>query len=119
MHVVKDNVIKDKSQIFIGRQPIFNSMLKVVGYELLFCSGDVEFFDGRNGGEATSQVINNALMEIGLDEIVGDVPAYINVTRGLIINGVAELLPADRVVLEILEAVNVDEDLNKRRQETY
>jgi len=100
-----------KPQIFIGRQPIFDSKLNVIGYELLFRSGDVEAFDGSDGGKATSQVINNALLEIGMDEIVGDVPAYINFTKDLLVNGVAELLPADRVVLEILETVEVDQEL--------
>jgi c-di-GMP-related signal transduction protein len=111
MPTVQNNDAVDKSQIFIGRQPIFDLKLNVVGYELLFRPGNVEGFDGTDGDTATSQVINNALMEIGLDEIVGDVPAYINFTKDLIINGVAELLPPDRVVLEILETVNVDQEL--------
>jgi len=46
-----------------------------------------------------------------MDEIVGDVPAYINFPRGLIINGIAQLLPADKVVLEILETVKLDHEL--------
>ncbi len=98
-------------QVFIGRQPIFNSNLKVVGYELLFRSGNVSAFDGADGSTATSKLINNALMEIGLDEVVGEVPAYINFTKDLIVNGVAKLLPEDRVVLEVLETVSVDQDL--------
>jgi c-di-GMP-related signal transduction protein len=109
--VIQENVTEDEPKIFIGCQPIFNSKLEVAGYELLFRSGAVNAFDGCDDGIATSQVINNALLEIGLDEIVGDVPAYINFTKELIINGVAQLLPADRVVLEILETVKVDQEL--------
>jgi c-di-GMP-related signal transduction protein len=111
MQALQKNVEVKNPQIFIGRQPIFNSTLKVVGYELLFRPGDVDAFDGSDGNTATSQVINNALMEIGLDEIVGDVPAYINFTKDLLVNGVARLLPEDRVVLEILETVSVDQEL--------
>lgn len=111
MQVALNKIETEKNQIFIGRQPIFNSELEVVGYELLFRSGDVTSFDGVDGDQATSQVINNALMEIGLDEIVGDVPAYINFTQELICNGVAKLLPEDRVVLEVLETVRVDQDV--------
>ena len=111
MQVLQKNIEVERPQIFIGRQPIFNSKLKVVGYELLFRSGTVDAFDGRDSNAATSQVINNALMEIGLDEIVGDVPAYINFTKDLLVNGVAELLPEDRVVLEVLETVSVDQEL--------
>jgi len=111
MQAVQKNIDMEKPQVFIGRQPIFNASLKVVGYELLFRSGNVDAFDGSDGNTATSKLINNALMEIGLDEVVGDVPAYINFTKDLIVNGVAELLPEDRVVLEILETVNVDQEL--------
>jgi c-di-GMP-related signal transduction protein len=111
MDVEQEKVTENKPQIFIGRQPIFDSKLKIAGYELLFRSGEGNAYDGCDGDKATSHVINNALMEIGLDEVVADVPAYINFTRELIINGVAQLLPADRVVLEILETVKVDQEL--------
>lgn len=111
MQTALKNTVSEKARIFIGRQPIFDAQLEVVGYELLFRPGDVDAFDGSDGDKATSNVINNALMEIGLDEIVGDVPAYINFTRELINNGVAKLLPGDRVVLEILETVSIDQDL--------
>lgn len=111
MHALNEMPVDDKPQIFVGRQPIFDSKLKVVGYELLFRSSNVDHFDGSDGDQATSHVINNALMEIGLDGIIGDKPAYINFTKDLLINGVAELLPTDRVVLEILETVEVDAEL--------
>jgi len=111
MQALQKIVEVENPQLFIGRQPIFNSKLKVVGYELLFRSGNVDAFDGSDDNTATSEVINIALMEIGLDEVVGDVPAYINFTKDLLINGVAKLLPEDRVVLEVLETVSVDQDL--------
>ncbi len=111
MSEAQETYIENKPQIFVGRQPIFDSKLKVAGYELLFRSADVDAYDGLDGDKATSQVINNALMEIGLDDIIGNNPAFINFTKDLLINGVAELLPPDRVVIEILEDVEVDEAL--------
>lgn len=115
MHTIQEKIIENdicnKSQIFIGRQPVLNPKLKVVGYELLFRSANVGAFDGDNGDKATSQVINNALMEIGLDNIIGENLAYINFTKDLLINGFVELLPANRVVIEVLETVDVDDDV--------
>lgn len=111
MQALQKNVDVENPQVFIGRQPIFNSKLEVVGYELLFRPGNIDALGEIDGDKATSQVINNALMEIGLDEIVGDAPAYINFTKELITNGIAELLPPERVVLEILETVTVDQEL--------
>ena len=94
---LQEKLADQKPQVFIGRQPIFDAKLNVVGYELLFRPGNVDAFDGTDGNKATSQVINNALMEIGLDDIIGENLAYINFTKDLLINGVAELLPPDRV----------------------
>ena len=111
MQALNETPVENKPQIFIGRQPIFDSKLEVAGYELLFRSGNVDAYDGSDGDKSTSQVINNALMEIGLDDIIGEHPAYINFTKDLLINGVAELLPVDRVVIEILETVEVDEQV--------
>ena len=109
MQAVLESTATHKPQIFIGRQPIFDTELNVAGYELLFRPGNFDAGGCIDGYKATSSVINNALMEIGLDDLVGDVPAYINFTKDLINDGVAELLPANRVVLEILETVEVDQ----------
>jgi EAL and modified HD-GYP domain-containing signal transduction protein len=111
MHALEENLVEDKPQIFVGRQPIFDSKLNVAGYELLFRSGNTNAYDGTDGDKATSLVINNALMEIGLDDIIGENPAFINFTKELLIKGVVELLPAERVVVEILEDVEVDSEL--------
>lgn len=100
-----------KQDIFIGRQPIFDPQLKIAGYELLFRASGTVAYDGTDGDAATSTVIHHALMEIGLDDIIGDNPAFINFTKDLLINGAAQLLPADRVVLEILETVEIDDEL--------
>jgi EAL and modified HD-GYP domain-containing signal transduction protein len=106
-----ENSEKNNPQIFIGRQPIFDSKLQVAAYELLFRSGNVNAYDGIDGEKATAQVINNSLMEIGLDDLVGNNLAFINFTKDSLMTDFAILLPADRVVVEILETVEVDEDL--------
>jgi len=58
----------------------------------------------------TGSVVN-ALTEIGLDQVVGDRPAWINVSRDFVLAGLARALPAERVVLELLEDQPVDETL--------
>lgn len=101
--------------IYIGRQPIFDRDLKVYAYELLFRSGtlnqaaptDAPF----DGDRATSQVIVNAFIEIGLDRIVGNQCAFINLTRSFITAAAPLPFPHDRVVLEILEDVEPDAEV--------
>jgi len=99
--------------IFVGRQPIFNRRLNVVGYELLFRKFGASEANVVDGDLATSQVILNTFMEIGLDRLVGDGLAFINLTRRFLIE--ESRLPAmpGRVVLEVLEDIEVDEALVK------
>ncbi|TAN47747.1 MAG: HDOD domain-containing protein [Methylococcaceae bacterium] len=94
----------------IGRQPIFDQKRKMVAYELLFrgADGAGELFQGTL---ASNQVILDALLQYGLPRVIGDCKAFINFTRDNLLEGTAMLLPKDRVVIEILEDVEVDAKL--------
>lgn len=96
---------------YIGRQPIFDTDLCVFGYELLYRPGLFDGCDGVNGDQATSQVILNSFLEMGLDKVVGPHHAFINLTRNFIVND--SLLPPSKpqLVLEILEDIEVDTEL--------
>jgi EAL and modified HD-GYP domain-containing signal transduction protein len=97
------------SDVFVARQPIFNSDLEVVGYELLFRSREAQAIPSPEG--ATASVVLNAFTEIGLERIVGDRTAWINVSREFVVNGLAQTLPAGKVRLELLEDQMLDEQL--------
>lgn len=97
--------------IFIGRQPIFDRDLQVYAYELLFRSGTENRAGEFDGDQATSQVIVNAFIEIGLDQIVGDQPAFINLTRSFVTSSAPLPFPKDRVVLEVLEDIHPDAEV--------
>jgi len=93
-------------EIFIGRQPIFDRNMQVYAYELLF-RGDGESFNARviDGDSATSQVILNTFVNLGLDKIVGNHKAFINLTRVFISNPDLIVAPPEQIVLEILEDI--------------
>jgi len=74
-----------------------------MGYELLFRDLGTEQCVFGNADEATSRVIFNFVVEIGLDRLVGPAKAFINFTRDFMMGMNSELLPRARVVLEILE----------------
>ena len=100
--------------IFLGRQAIYDRKGKVYAYELLFRSGDAKnqgaaFIEDGDG--ASSQVLLNAFMEIGLERIAGDARAFVNLTKSLISCDHPLLQQKDRMVMEILEDVTVDEEL--------
>jgi len=104
-------------EAFIGRQPIFDRHKNVYGYELLFRNGKNNSANIINGNQASTQVMLNALTEFGLDNIVGNNLAFINLTQELLVDELIQMLPYDRVVLEVLENVTVDKTLVKAIQE--
>lgn len=70
------------SDVFVARQPIFDPQLELAAYELLFRGANnhqhAQFSDNE---EATSTVVINAFTELGLDTVVGDRRAWLNVSR--------------------------------------
>jgi EAL and modified HD-GYP domain-containing signal transduction protein len=93
------------TEVLVGRQPIFDRYMKVFAYELLYRSGDMNSANFKDGDQATTQVILNTLMEMGLDSIVGDAKAFINLTRNFLVGKYPILLPSNRIVIEILEDI--------------
>ena len=67
------------SEIYVGRQPIYNQNLDVYGYELLFRNSDnnAVSFDGITPDDATSTTIVNSFFEFGLEKLVGTGFAFI------------------------------------------
>ena len=96
-------------ELFLARQPIYNRTQHVFGYELLYRPGKDQV--AADADAATSQVIINALTEIGLDNLVGGRSAFVNLTRGFIVGKYPLPLPAERVVIEILEEVEIDDQV--------
>jgi EAL and modified HD-GYP domain-containing signal transduction protein len=94
--------------VFVGRQAIYNRQLEVFAYELLFRSGVNNYAVIDDGDRATSQVILNTFMEIGLEKIVGEKMAFINLTRSFILGSYLFPFPQTRIGLEILEDIHVD-----------
>lgn len=96
---------------FVGRQPIYDPNLRVVGYELLFRDGPTaRVASFSNVDDACRSTIVSAILDIGLDRLVGGNSAFVNLSRRGIVD-FARGLPAERVVLEVLEDVEADEEL--------
>lgn len=96
---------------FVARQPILDVAQKTVAYELLFRSGTENFFSHHDGEEASSQLIHSSMLDFGLTRLTGGKKAFINVTRGLLLGDTITALPADEVVIEILETVTPDDEV--------
>ena len=72
--------------IFVARQPIFKRNKEVFAYELLFRSGLTNYFDPlQDGEEATSKVITNSFLLIGIPAITVELKTHDDIewTRNL------------------------------------
>lgn len=97
--------------IFVGRQPIFDDQENLVGFELLFRAGHLDAASVTDGDLATSDLLRSAFIDIGLEHLVGDHLAFVNLTRGFLEHEVITSLPPEQVVLEILEDVEIDAEV--------
>jgi len=99
------------TNIFIGRQPIFDRKLNVIAYELLYRHADVDWAIISDADAASSEVVVNSLIDVGLDRLVGRAKAYCNFTRGFLLKGAGVRLAPDQLVVEVLESVNPEPEV--------
>ena len=91
---------------FIARQPILDTRLQVFAYELLFRGGAQNSF--QPFANAASSVIADSITLFDLDMFTGHARAFVNVDEMALRLGAPRLLPADRIVVEILESSYLD-----------
>lgn len=95
-------------EIFIGRQPILDRKQQLFAYELLFRSGKQKNeANVEDNLGATANVINHAFAELGIEQALGPYKGFINCDESLLLSDMLEILPTDKIVLEILEHVEV------------
>ncbi|HXY33760.1 MAG TPA: HDOD domain-containing protein [Planctomycetaceae bacterium] len=101
------------SNVCLARQPIFDQNLNVVAYELLYRNSEQHTGALVNGlhDEATSQVLLTSLVELGLNNVVGTQSAFVNFSSSFVLSGHCTALPADRIVLELLEGAEAADAL--------
>ncbi len=94
--------------IFVARQPIFDVKKHVYAYELLYRAGEQNQSNVIDGDQATSSVVANTLMLMGLESLTQGRLAFINFTRPLIDQEIPTVFSKDLLVVEILEDIVPD-----------
>jgi len=90
----------------LARQPIFDPGANVVAYEMLARRGSLDTEDRQN--HATDDVIEQ-IANLGEYQLASsNKPAFINLTRNALLTERYSILPAKKVVLELLEHVKID-----------
>lgn len=106
-----------QQKFFLGRQPILNTQQEIVGYELLFRSTEKNFSDYECQNQASMSVISSAMSGFGFRGVLGDKDGFINVTRGVLLSDLVEILPREQTILELLETAELTGPVRKRCQE--
>ena len=93
--------------IYIARQPIFDKKMNVVAYELLYRSDGINV-SLADGDCATSSVILNGPLMIGLETLTDKKKAFIKFTRNFLLHEITTILGPEAVTVEIVESVESD-----------
>jgi EAL and modified HD-GYP domain-containing signal transduction protein len=95
-------------EVFIGRQPILDRSQQLFAYELLFRSGrqaNAATIDDNLA--ATAKVISHAFADFGIEQALGPYKGFINCDDQLLLSDNLEILRPDKIVLEVLETVDI------------
>lgn len=98
---------------FLARQPILNREQDLVAYELLFRSAASGPANVTDDLAATASVIAHA-SELGMENVIGASLGYINVDASVLMSDFVLFLPREKVILEILETVDVTDSIVAR-----
>ena len=85
--------------IYVARQAIYDRQQRLAGYELFYRSGRSESYDASNGDCATAQVLVNALLTMGLDEITDGSQVHIRFTTSMLLGQYVTAFPRKSLAL--------------------
>ena len=97
--------------IFVARQPIFNTNSQVVAYELLFRNSEINKAEYVDDNQATKEVLVNVFLQMGIDTITEGKKAFVNFSASLLQQKIPQLLPPDVLAVEILETVSPSQEV--------
>jgi c-di-GMP-related signal transduction protein len=97
--------------VYVARQPILDAAGQVFGYELLYRAREEDSTCAASGDVASANVFTDAILTMGLEMLTNGRPAFVNLTRSLLLSGTATVLPAPSCILEIGRDVQVDDEI--------
>lgn len=106
------------SNAYIARQPIVDVNHRLFAYELLFRhSAHAQSARIDTDVDAGITVIANTLVNMGTEWLLKGKLAFVNMEASMLMSSFSTLLPPEKVVIEILETVEVSPDVLERLTE--
>ncbi|MGQ0646133.1 MAG: EAL and HDOD domain-containing protein [Gemmatimonadaceae bacterium] len=98
--------------VFVARQPIFQLDGRLSAYELLYRKSEQhQSAQHASADVMAAEVLVQTFLNMGLDRVTGEASAYLNFTRDMLVQGVWGLFDPKKVVIEILETVEPDDEV--------
>ncbi|MBV8880774.1 MAG: hypothetical protein JO332_12460, partial [Planctomycetaceae bacterium] len=101
----------------LARQAVFDRHLGVFGYEILLRAGDEDLVLGPAPDQAGARLIEKSINTVGLSMLTQGRKGFFNVTRRMLAEDLAALLPPAQSVVEILHTLEPDEAVVARCRE--
>jgi EAL and modified HD-GYP domain-containing signal transduction protein len=98
---------------FLARQPILNREQALIAYELLFRRASAGTAEVTDDLSATASVIAHAT-ELGMENVIGGSLGFFNIDAIVLMSDFVKFLPPQKVILEILETVQVTQTVVDR-----
>ena len=106
------------NEAFIARQPIVDGNHQLMAYELLFRhSAHAQSARIESDVDAGIAVISNTLCNMGTEWLLKGKLAFVNMELPMLMSSFSTLLPNDKVVIEVLETVQVSKEVLERMTE--
>jgi EAL and modified HD-GYP domain-containing signal transduction protein len=96
---------------YIARQAILNRDKELFAFELLFRDGDNNCFPDIPPDEATSKILTDSHLDLGLEDISAGKPVFINFHQDTLLYRFPTSLDPKKVVIEVVETVKPTPEL--------
>ena len=103
--------VDSRDALYVARQPILDAQGDVFGYELLYRAAASETACSAPGDVASARVLADTVLSLGLNAITDGRPAFLNLTRPLLLSPVIRLLSPAAAVFELHEDIPVDTEV--------
>ncbi len=107
--------MKTKNLNYVGRQAILDKENKIFAFEILYRETySDETANITSSREATAKVLINLFNNVGIESIVGNKKAFINVDDSILACKFENLVNPEKIIFEILENTVVNEKIIER-----
>jgi EAL and modified HD-GYP domain-containing signal transduction protein len=96
---------------YIARQAILNKNKELYAYELLFRDGENNCFPDISPDEATSKILTDSHLNLGLEDISAGKLVFINFHQDTLLHRFPTSLDPKKVVIEVVEIVKPTPEL--------